>query len=712
MREAHKLKDNHGNEVMQRVIYFDVESRLIPDGEKVLHEPYLITSCFVDYRRKSESWREYYGTSGFIEEFWEDVIRFVKKGNNYMIAHNVSYDLIASKGLIHLFECGFQAVNYYENGKIFILKLVKKEGKNRKNIYIMSSTNYFAFSIKELGKTFGLPKMEIDYQNSPIEEVLPYCRRDVEIMKKAVEAFRSFVISENLGCQARTVAGQAFNAFRHRFMNTDIYIHDNMEACMLEREAYYGGRTEAWFLGKVPETVYKLDVNSMYPYVMREKRYPVKLISYSKYGTPDEVRDAMRAGYLVIAKCRIVTEKPIFPVRLNDNLIFPIGDFVTYLCTPEIDYAFMYGCLSDVYEYACYEGYPIFKKYVEYFYAKRLEAKQKKDKVMDMFYKLMLNSLYGKFGQRADVWERIGEADPYQVKVERIIDAETGEEYEIKVFGGSIFRKSDEVEAFNSFCAISAHVTAYARMLLWKYIEIAGENNVYYMDTDSLFVNQVGYENLIKSGSIDETRLGALKCEGISDNVIIYAPKDYQFEETRKMKGIPGNAEKIADNKYKVTAWPKLNTFLRTGILDRYYNKYLVKEQKYEQTKCWYSETGKSSPILLLYNEETGENEIQKPDIVLLNPEQIKHVSKKYRQIIDIDESVLDLEYEKMERDYMKKLRKAILNLGGIKDKTYENIPPYLKRKNGYGLDELVSELRTYGFVFESADELYEAIRR
>jgi DNA polymerase elongation subunit (family B) len=198
-------------------------------------------------------------------------------------------------------------------------------------------------------------------------------------------------------------------------------------------------------------------------------------------------------------------------------LIFPVGNFETFLSTPEIIYALEHGHIKKVLAINIYEKANIFSEYVEYFYNMRLEAKAKGDEVRTLLYKLFLNSLYGKFGQKSNHWEKVGEADPTEVKLERIYDVDTKKFITVKIFGGGIFRKNDleegENESFYSFPAIASHVTSYARMLLWKYIETAGIENVYYTDTDSLFVNLEGYKNLEKANYLNEDTLGLLKLE-------------------------------------------------------------------------------------------------------------------------------------------------------------------------------------------------------
>jgi hypothetical protein len=63
-----------------------------------------------------------------------------------------------------------------------------------------------------------------------------------------------------------------------------------------------------------------------------------------------------------------------------------------------------------------------------------------------------------------------------------------------------------------SFPAISAHITSYARVKLWKVISYCRENDikVYYCDTDSIFTNKPLPDFLVSS-----TELGKMKLEKV-----------------------------------------------------------------------------------------------------------------------------------------------------------------------------------------------------
>lgn len=626
MRRSHVLKDNKGNEKPQLIVYIDSESRVIDN----LHHPYLVIACFKDVKKKKERWKEYFDSE--VYKVWDDIAKFNRKKTKvYVYAHNMGYDLIATSGITKLVENGYIVSNYFEKGNVFIMNFHKMEndGNVDRSIVLLSSTNYFAESLASLGKTFGLEKLDFDYENGTIEEAVIYCKRDVEILKRAVEEFLNFVEEENLGCTAKTLAGQAFNAFRHRFMKHEIIIHDNEVILELEREAYCGGRVECRRIGKFTGKFYYYDVNSMYPYVMRDYKYPTKLRTVQLNCTLNRLTKFIDQGKCLIAKCIVETEEPVFPVKINNNLIFPVGKFYTTISTPEIIYGLEKGYIKGVKIVAVYDAEEIFKDYVNYFYTMRQKSKLEGDKVRDKMYKLLLNSLYGKFGQKGEQWERIGSAPIDKVGVFEIYNETTGEHETVKIFGGSMFKKVNETESYNSFPAIAAHVTAYARMTLYNYMQIAGFRNVYYVDTDSLFVNATGHENL--EPYHNELELGKIKLETEAEELSIYAPKDYEFGKIVKRKGIKKGSEKIDDTTYKTTVWPKLNGVIRDGNISQYKNIERIKVLKRQYTKGWVSKTGNVEPFEL--NIDTnGKNIILPPKIELLTEEQLNWVSKKFKK--------------------------------------------------------------------------------
>ncbi|NMC61666.1 MAG: DUF3990 domain-containing protein [SAR324 cluster bacterium] len=94
-------------------------------------------------------------------------------------------------------------------------------------------------------------------------------------------------------------------------------------------------------------------------------------------------------------------------------------------------------------------------------------------------------------------------------------------------------------------------------------------------------------------------------------------------------------------------------------------------------------------------------------------PQEILSEYPEFVEEIKLKEATKEQEAEiqKELNEYKKQIHKAILRLGGINDKDYKDIPLYLKRKTGRGLDELVLEMQGEGYQVENADDLYALIQ-
>jgi len=293
---------------------------------------------------------------------------------------------------------------------------------------------------------------------------------------------------------------------------------------------------------------------------MKEHEYPHDLYA---------VRDRVTLRYLegmvkrfdIMADVTLHTDEPCYPVTLKGHLVYPIGTFHTVLSTPEIEYALSHGHILEVNKACLYLRGDIFSSYVDYFYRLKAKYKQEGNKPYYMLVKLMLNSLYGKTGQRERGFEPY-EGDETKLRgTSVILDLGTGKRQTLHKFGGQYFIEVDRGESYNSFPAIAAHVTAYGRMALWDLFKIAGPGHVFYCDTDSLIVDAPGKEKL--ESYLDDDKLGALKVEGESDTLTVVAPKHYVFEGKLTLKGVGKHDKPLGDDTWECTQFPSFRTQAR-----------------------------------------------------------------------------------------------------------------------------------------------------
>jgi len=594
-RVCHILQPNRKQFFPYHFIFFDTETI-----------PHKITDDMFEHRfrlgvgvywcpknknkNKSEQWFNFQ-KPGELFDFIEH--KAYKNKTLYVIAHNIDFDMKVLSGFQEMRDRKYNLKLFINNSIVKIWRY----SRDKKRIVFLDNLNFFTLKLKQLGKDIGFNKLEMPSFNSSDKEWFKYCRRDVEILLEIWKHYLNFLKDNDLGSFQPTIASQAFAAFRHRFMKHKIYIHNSQKVIDFERESYHGARVECFYIGKTPkQKYYLLDVNSMYSYVMLKNEYPVRYISFDKNVSFFLLKRWLNK-FSVIARVLLKTTKPIFPTKINSKLCFPIGSFESVLTTNELKCALNKGYIKKILQACVYERAGIFKPYIDYFYKKKIEQKMIGNSTYYYLSKLFLNSLYGKFGQKNDVWVQIDLDTELENGYYEEWDIEEQVLRKFRVVEGVVEESKGEREAYNSFPAIASEVTANARLYLWELIERANIKNVYYCDTDSLIVNETGFFNLYPL--IDNNKLGYLKIEKISDDLEIFAPKYYRLGDRLKIKGISKSAKKLKDFTYEQWQFMSVKGALRKDSINRQLMIKIKKSLKRDYQKGRLLKSGRVLPYHL-----------------------------------------------------------------------------------------------------------------
>lgn len=254
------------------------------------------------------------------------------------------------------------------------------------------------------------------------------------------------------------------------------------------------------------------DVHSMYPSVMVENNYPDpgnetrqgdRIINSSilhyKDGADRHWREWYDKGLLGIFTCKVSVPYmhiPVLPIKRDVGgaikLIFPIGEFEGTWTSVELHAAEAEGVkILSCSECVIYKNsLPMFRPYMENFFRLKQEANESGNRPMAEVWKLMMNSLYGKFGEYhrdGGFYGKSEDADWSKINL-------VGKRPEYATLEGVQYisipddkRKEDSEHTFPCLCAF---VTSYARLKLMagaKRLEKAGYKFVY-CDTDSIKV--------------------------------------------------------------------------------------------------------------------------------------------------------------------------------------------------------------------------------
>ena len=594
-RYQHYLKDNKQTEYPYHYIFFDTETNQTQLNDTDI-EHTLKLGVAIYWRRGDSGVKEQLRYHPFytVEDFWHFVTgKCTAKRRILLIAHNLPFDMGIVKGWKWLENLGFKPVKIILDFNCNIWKF----RKDNVTLMFIDNMNYFQTSLEVLGDSIGIKKLPMPSPNDSNDAWVNYCTRDVEVLLKAWQTWLKFVHDYDLGSFGFTIASQALNAFRHRFMPVQIGIHTSSKAINLEREAYRGGRNECFRIGKFHGgRFYLVDVNSMYPYVMSTYEYPCNLVSTGCELTLQAAQDFTH-DYCLIAECDISTNEACYGVKEKGKLLFPIGQFPAVLTTNEIVKGLMCGYITGMHNYALYSKAKLFDRYVSFFYSSRLDFEKRRVFAFAYLCKIMLNSLYGKFGQRVEDWRFVCEDITRDYDWWQEYDIQDKCVYTYRCINHCVEVSTGYHEGYNSLVAISAEVTANARLYLWHLAETAGLSHVFYMDTDSLIVDDTGLERL--SNFMEVTTLGKLKLVGDTDSLEIYNLKDYSFGGKVKIKGVRRDAELIDYNKYKQMQSLGIKSGLHLHDINRVIWHEVTKELRRDYTKGEVQTDGRVTPIRL-----------------------------------------------------------------------------------------------------------------
>lgn len=360
-------------------------------------------------------------------------------------------------------------------------------------------------------KTTGV-KIEIDYdymehyrrhrfyERAHIEYYLHLdCVALYEWVKPLIDRF-------GLKLTLASIAFQELKATGYEIQNTNEHYDDKF------RPFYYGGRTEAFKGGYHDGGLVYYDINSAYPYAM---------LSNHCYGARYEVNAELEGADFV--HC-VAVAGGCLPYRCVDGrLRFPNDDLPReYFVTGwEIRAGFKTKTLDILEVKAAYHfnQRANFSKYVNQFYAEKLQAEKDGDNDKRLHAKLLLNSCYGKFGLnprkfKTHVITKRGEIPNDYAE---FYDTETPYTMEYHSEAGTIVWSRPEPSDTYYNVATAASITGYVRGMMWE--AICESDNVLYCDTDSIICRSSGV------GLGDQ--LGQWSVEGELDHIYIAGKKLY-----------------------------------------------------------------------------------------------------------------------------------------------------------------------------------------
>lgn len=397
-------------------------------------------------------------------------------------------------------------------GQFYSIEIYFKVGKKKSNkVTIYDSMKLINKSVKQIAKDFNLPlnKLNLDYKRiRPKGYELQdyekrYIKHDVLIMALALEElFKEGLTKMTIGSNALANYKKINTYFMTFFPKLPLPIDADI------RQSYKGGFTylNPLYKDKVVEKLMVLDVNSLYPSVLYKEPMP--------HGMPipfegQYQEDKFHPLYVQTFSCAFEIKENMIPtIQIKGNLSFIPNEYiessngeVLTLTLTSVDLDMFFGHYNILTPIIWHGGWKfmqthgLFTDYINTWTNAKIKAKKEGNKCLYAISKLMLNSLYGKFGTNPKVRSKF----PY-------LDEE----------GRVCYECYEQEEKDPVYIPVATFTTAYARK---KTIETSqairdytlktyGEDYYIYSDTDSIHMKRLSREELEQFVEIDPYELG------------------------------------------------------------------------------------------------------------------------------------------------------------------------------------------------------------
>lgn len=407
-----------------------------------------------------------------------------------------------------------------------------KEVTEKVKLRFNDSSALLPFGLESLTKSFNVEhkKKKFNFETwdgSVTDELVGYLKDDCRGLYEVIHKFYGWPLIKYAG-RGSTMASQSLRVYR-TFMKDDIPpLPKAIDT--FTRNAYFGGRTEIFkpYFSSSKDTLKTFDVNSLYPSVMIGEDYPTefdeRVFEYNpkKLGVwhvdvhvPEMYVPPLGSIVKVPSKYEYFLKKGVKKTKHyeSDKFAFCTGEITGHFTTVELEYARSLGVrIKRVHSGVTFKnGGKIFHRYIEMLYKMRLKAQKENDPVTDIMCKLLMNSLYGRFGMNP-----VKEGLSFDSNVFSDVYLELkGKNKIVPIYKG--------VTQLNSFfnVAIPTYVTSYSRIAMHEHYMKCGEN-IWYTDTDSLFTTH-NFKNT--------NELGGLKLEYESRKACFLLPKTYATEK-------------------------------------------------------------------------------------------------------------------------------------------------------------------------------------
>ncbi len=558
-RVWHFVKPNERTRVPRRHIFLDTET--VKHKTKTGHVQRWRLGVAAFHR--AEKGRQAHGDMSTFKtpaQLWEAVSAWTKPRHRTILwAHNLGFDVRIAEAFTELPRMGWriEAHNLANRGTWVQWR------RNGASLLMVDSSSVFPVALEQLGKAFGLGKLNLPDDGDSFEAWEARCKQDVVILRHAMLEYLAWLEREELGSWQMTGAGQSYAAFRHKHLTHNMLVHADADALAAERKAMWTGRCEAYRKGRIGSGgVEEWDLSLAYARIARRERVPTRLIGPT--GADIDLRGMLaRRSVALLAEVEVETSVPVLPTTVDGRMAWPIGKFTTTVWGPELALALRVGATIRVVRGWIYQTAPALEQWASWIIDGLTPGPTERPAWQKIVFKHWSRALIGRFGMSYTEWERFGATLDSSVRQINCYDTRTGQDFTVTHLGTDVHASKGVVEWGQSQPAITGYVMSACRVWLWDVCEAMGPEAVLYVDTDSFYTTP---EHHAQAVALSQTPLGeGLRCKATYDRALIMGPRQIVTGGKPRIAGLPAGAVRMPDGRYEGEVWTSLAASIKRG---------------------------------------------------------------------------------------------------------------------------------------------------
>jgi hypothetical protein len=514
--------------------------------------------------------------------------------------------------------------------------------KGAKHIRLLDSFSVLPRSVKFIASSVNLKKTDLPSKADKYELWETHCHMDALIVARALLQCMEWWDKEQLGNWSITGTSTGWNVFLHKKRRVKITIEQDAKARAFERLSLMGGKREAYKLGHLMGGPFaNFDFVSAHANICKYHLLPYKRAGHFD-SLPTSSRLVRMTSLGIIAKVKIKSDREYFPVRTNTGVYYPVGEFSTVLCGPEIIDAKEHNELMEVNEGYYYKMAPIMHDWATWV----LDVLQSDSTppAVRIMAKGWSHSVPGKWASRTskeisrreypcDSWEIIHGVERTKDGYQPLTITRINKEEIWSVTG---------CDSDDCFPAVLSYIQSYCRLLLNNAMSVFNgcliqcNTDGFLCDINKFISKQIADKQQrkmtdgeaidISSAILDENRSKwaplTLRTKTFTRDIISLGAQHLVIGGERRLSGVPSNAIETTPNVFDFTTWPRLSSQINKVKPAGYLTVDKKMDLNHLTVNRWRCSNGSTFPVTCVINDRDS-NEFIKPWIQIKEPKEL-----------------------------------------------------------------------------------------